>query len=139
MSKSGAPIENINAEKWSLEEATKLYNKALLMSEHKDDYIIGTGQNAIKVKGFQYHFIGELACDLETYSDLFLYLKKKYPELEHKYKRLKGRLESNCFSDSKKGIIKEATAIMNLKSNYKWTDRVENNIQDNRIILKDID
>ena len=51
MSKSGAPIENINAEKWSLEEATKLYNQALLMSEYKDDYIIGTGQNAIKVKG----------------------------------------------------------------------------------------
>ena len=32
-------------------------------------------------------------------------------------------MERNCYSNTKKGIIKEATGIVNLKSNHKWTDR----------------
>ena len=39
---------------------------------------------------------------------------------------LNTNLEAKCFKHAKKGIIKEATAIVNLKSNYKWTDRNHN-------------
>lgn len=115
------PIGNKNALKYSLEYAIELFNKAIELSKKKTDYIIG--QN--KIKGFEYHFIGEVATsdELDTYTDIFKYLKEAYPETLDLYNKLRNRLESNCFSDSKKGIIKEATAIMNLKSNYKWTDR----------------
>ena len=39
---------------------------------------------------------------------------------------LKTQLEANCFTDTKKGIINTAAGIINLKSNYGWTDRVDN-------------
>src|SRR5690606_11025124 len=81
------------------------------------------GQNQTIVEGYKYHYLGEIASELDLYVDLYLYLSKKFPECKLLYNKIKTRLESNCFSDSKKGIIKEATAIMNLKSNYGWTDR----------------
>lgn len=117
----GASIENKNAQKYSLEYAIDLFNKALDLSKRKTDYVIGPNV----VKGFEFHFIGEIATsdELDTYTDIFKYLKDAHPETLDLYYKLKNKLESNCFSDSKKGIIKEATAIMNLKSNYKWTDR----------------
>ena len=56
------------------------------------------------------------------------------------YNRILSNLEANCFSHSKKGEIKEATAIVNLKSNYGWTDRVEQNqnIKDQRKTVNDL-
>ena len=104
-----APKGNLNAEQWSLEEATKLFNDAVELS--KDD---------------KYDFIGEIARDLGVYRELFVYLSDKFKELEPSYSLIKSNLEANCFSHSKKGEIKEATAIMNLKSNYNWTDRNTN-------------
>ena len=103
-----APYENKNAEQWNLEDSTKLFNEAVELS--LDD---------------EYDFIGEIARDLKVYRDLFGYLSKKYVELDNMHKTILSNLEANCFSHAKKGTIKEATAIVNLKSNYKWTDRAD--------------
>ena len=101
-----APIGNKNAEVWTIKEATDLFNKALQLSE--DD---------------AYDFIGEIAKKLKTYRDIFTYLSDKYPQLKPVYKHILSNLEAGCFSHIKKGIIKEASGIVNLKSNYGWTDR----------------
>lgn len=101
-----APEKNKNAEKWTEEEAVSLFDDALELSSHKD-----------------YDFIGEIARDLGTYREVFIYLSDKYKELRQTYKIIMSNLEANCFSHAKKGDIKEATAIVNLKSNYGWTDR----------------
>ena len=37
--------------------------------------------------------------------------------------KIENNCETNCFRNAKKGKIKEATAIVNLKSNHGWTDR----------------
>jgi hypothetical protein len=113
---------NKNAEKWTLKEAQKLFNSALELSKETENRLIK--DNVLTC--FKYHFLGEIAAALDQYGELFTILRHKYPTLETDYKRLKQILESNCFSDSKKGLIKEASAIMNLKSNYGWTDRVDN-------------
>lgn len=140
---AGPPQENKNAQKYTLKFAIELFNKSIELAKIKTDYVIG--QNTIK--GYEYHFLGEIATsdEIDTYTDVFLYLKNTYPQCEELYNKLKNRLEANCFSDSKKGIIKEATAIMNLKSNYKWTDRLDNTTegkaisQNNQFTFKVID
>ena len=115
----GAPKENINAEKWTVDSAEEFLNECIKLSSRKIEYSTG--------KGFEFHFIGEIASELNQYSGLPLYLGEKFKTLKPLYNRLKTKLESNCFFDSKRGIIKEASAIMNLKSNYGWTDRVAQN------------
>jgi hypothetical protein len=102
-----APKGNLNAEKWTLEEATALMERALVVC---------------KEKGFD--FIGEVACELDTYRDIFVYLKDKFDECKPLYKRLEQQCEANCFSHGKTGDIVPSLAIMNLKSNHGWTDRV---------------
>lgn len=104
-----APEGNKNAEQWNEEDSIKLFNKAIGLATKDSDY----------------DFIGELARDLDTYRDIFTYLKEKYESCNYLYVKLLGNLEANCFSHSKTGKIKEASAIMNLKSNYRWTDRSE--------------
>lgn len=133
---AGAPKNNNNAEKWDLEKSTNFLNQCYKLARSKTDYVV-YGKT---IKGFEYHYIGELASELEQYSDLPKYLADKYAEIKPLYLKIKSKLESNCFSDSKKGIIKEATAIMNLKSNYNWTDRVEQNqnINDQRKNVNDL-
>jgi len=119
-----APIENSNAETWDIEASKELFIKAKKLAKEIDTYNTSNGL----VDGYKFHYIGEIASELETHRDIFKYLKSKYEELKPLYETLKTRLESNCFSDSKKGIIKEATAIMNLKSNYGWTDRTQTDL-----------
>jgi hypothetical protein len=121
----GAPKDNNNAEVWTVDEARDLFIKAKSISKDITTYNTSNGL----VDGYKYHYIGEVAAEFDSYSDVFKYLKSKFSELMPLYNSLKTRLEANCFSDSKKGIIKEATAIMNLKSNYGWTDRVDNTTQ----------
>lgn len=102
----GAPKGNTNAETWTLEEATKFFNDALELSKDKE-----------------YDYIGEVAKGLDSYIDVFDYLVSKFPDLEKTKNHIKRNCEANCFSNSKKGKIREATAIVNLKSNHGWTDR----------------
>ena len=117
-----APKGNKNALQWTLDKSVNTFKQAIELSKMKENYTV----NGKTVKGYKYHFIGEIASELDLYRDLFLYLSKTHKECAEMSKILLNTLESNCFSDSKKGIIKEATAIMNLKSNYKWTDRLDN-------------
>jgi len=131
-----APKYNTNAKKYSFQDAEEIFNKAIELSKNKTDYIVSNQ----KIKGYEYHFIGEVATseELDTYTDIFKYLKEAHPGLINLYNKLKNRLEANCFSDSKKGIIKEATAIMNLKSNYNWTDRQQVDANVNTSIVEPV-
>jgi len=103
-----APKENTNAEKWTIEEATKLFDDALELSKQED-----------------YDFLGEIAKKLNSYIDVFDYLVDKFPELKELKKQIKRNCEANCFSNSKKGKINTAIGIVNLKSNHGWTDRAD--------------
>lgn len=111
-----APKGNTNAEQWTLMEAETLFISALELTK-KDEY----------------DFIGEIARDLNTYRAVFDYLVEKFPELTELYKKIHSNLEANCFLHTKKETINVATGIVNLKSNYKWTDRqqVDTNINVN--------
>jgi hypothetical protein len=101
-------IGNKNAEKWTFEEAEKLLLKAVELSKKQG-----------------YDFIGEVAKKQGTYYDVYSYLTDKFTELKPLLKQVKRNCEANCFSDAKKGKIVPSMAIMNLKSNHGWTDRVE--------------
>ena len=118
-----AGLNNKNAEKWTVEETESVFDKAILLS--MDD---------------EYDFIGEIARDLQISRHTFTYLSGKYPELQQKYDLILSNLEANCFKHTKKETINVATGIVNLKSNYKWTDRqqVDTNISVNEDTQKAI-
>lgn len=118
---AGAPKENKNAEKWTEAEATELFSKAIELS-----------------RSDEFDFVGEVARELNTYRDIFVYLSDKFPRLKTEYNKVLSNLEANCFSHSKKGKIKEATAIVNLKSNYGWTDRQQNENVNKNIDLSNL-
>lgn len=107
---------NKNAEKWTLDEAHKLFDLAIEMSERSTK---------------EYDFIGEIARDLKLYKEIFSYLSNKFNTLEPHYKRLISNCEANCFYNGKKSNIVSSLAIMNLKSNHGWTDRVDNTVNAN--------
>lgn len=109
---------NKNAETWTLEEATELFNKAIELTSASDN---------------DFDFIGEVAKHLGTYKEIFSYLRKKYPELKKLRRNLISNVESNCFYNGKKGNINTAMAIVNLKSNHGWTDRVDNTSKDKKV------
>lgn len=111
---AGAPKENTNAEKWTIEQAKELFDKSLDLS-----------------LGKEYDFIGEIARDLGTYREIFTYLVDKFPELKETHKIILSNLEANCFSHTKKGTINTAVGIVNLKSNYNWTDRQQTDVTTN--------
>lgn len=111
-----APEGNDNAQKWDEKKALELFKKAVDLSNEKTDK-----------DGYTYDFIGEVARELGTYHAIFKYLCNAYPKkFDELYNVLKYNLEANCFFNTKKGNIREATGIVNLKSNYKWTDRQDN-------------
>lgn len=109
---AGAPLENTNAEKWTLEEATIFLDEAIELSK-KDGY----------------DFIGEVAKAQGSYVDVYDYLIDKFSTLKDKKTIIKRNCEANCFSSGKKGDIVPSMAIMNLKSNHGWTDRSESTIK----------
>ena len=102
---------NKNAEKWTFEEAEELLKKAIEISKKRD-----------------YDFIGEVAKKQGTYKDFYNYIVNKFTELKPLLKQIKSNCESNCFYNGKKGNIVPSMAIMNLKSNHGWTDRVETDV-----------
>lgn len=118
---AGAPKENKNAEKWTLKEATKLFDDALKLSKEKKD------------NQYTYDFIGEIARDLDQYKEVFSYLSDKFPLLKNKHNRIISNCESNCFYNGKNSNIVPSLAIMNLKSNHGWTDRVDNTSKGDKI------
>ncbi len=116
-----APDNNTNAEKWTLEEAEKFFNEAYELSKDKD-----------------YDFIGEIAKELNQYHHLFTYLSDKFPTLKTTFERIKSNCEANCFYNGKKQNIVPSLAIMNLKSNHGWTDRLDTTTKDKEISSRPI-
>ena len=106
---AGAPIQNKNAEKWTEQEAISFMEESLAM---------------VKIEEFD--FIGELAQKMGQYRTLYNYLSDKYNTCKRLLNIIEQECESNCFRHGKKGEIVPSLAIMNLKSNHGWTDRVDN-------------
>ena len=130
--KVGAPIGNKNAEKWDLKGAVKLFEEAINLARD--------GQKTEEGHLITYDFIGEIARDLKIYRELFSVLLAKFPqELKSMHSELQTILESNCFSHSKKGEIIPSVAIVNLKSNYGWTDRVDQTTKGEKVDASKID
>lgn len=114
----GAPKGNKNAEVWTLQETEDLFYKALGLSYDE-----------------QYDFIGEIAKELKTYIDVFDHLIRRFPQFAGMKKHIMRNCEANCYSNTKKGKIREATGIVNLKSNHKWTDRNDFTSKDEGLLL----
>ena len=121
----GAPYGNKNAEKWSFKKAIKLFNSAIELTLILEKSFIKQGDKVIEVDAYKYDFIGEVARELGTFHHIFEHLVKRFPSLRRLSNQLLNNLESNCYYNAKKGNIKEATGIVNLKSNHKWTDRTQ--------------
>lgn len=120
------PIGNKNAEKYDLDKSIELFEKAIEMSNETEVFKIKIGDGIREVNGYKWDFIGEIARELGTYHEIFKHLKNRFPdELSGLNKTLHNNMEQNCYSNTKKGLIKEATGIVNLKANYKWSDRVD--------------
>ena len=111
--------DNKNAETWTFEDAEKLFNNCLVTAKDK----------TLDCNDF----IGEVAQENDTTLWQLDYLKEKYPILENVYRQIKSNCESNCFANGKKNKIVPSLAIMNLKSNHGWTDRVESTNNNNNI------
>jgi len=107
-----APIKNKNAETWDFKESERFLNESLILAQQKE-----------------HDFIGEVARDMNQYRQLYPYLTDKFPSLKKIHERIIQECESNCFSHGKKGEIVPSLAIMNLKSNHGWTDRVDQTTQ----------
>ena len=114
---------NKNAEKWTFRKAVKLFHDAIELSNKKEIYHLKMNDKAVEVEGYKYDFIGEIARELGTFHEIFEHLTSRFPSLQRLQNELYNNLQSNCYSNTKKGNIKEATGIVNLKSNWKWTDR----------------
>jgi hypothetical protein len=123
MGKVGAPYGNKNAEYWTFKKAIQLFKDAIELSEEIEISYIKDKGKAIEVQGYKYDFIGEVARELGTFHEIFAHLVKRFPSLSRLKNQLDNNLQTNCYSNTKKGNIKEATGIVNLKSNWKWTDR----------------
>lgn len=104
-------IDNKNAEKWTLNNSLELFEKCLKTAK---DTSLDCND-----------FIGEVAQVNGVTITTLDYIKNKFPELETIYKEIKSNCEANCFRNGKKGNIIPSLAIMNLKSNHGWTDRLD--------------
>lgn len=130
-----AKYGNRNAEKWTFKKSVKLFNDAIELSNRKEKQYIKVGSEAVEVECYVFDFIGEIAGELGTYHQLITqHLPERFKSLERLKKQLLNNLERNCYINTKKGMIKEATGIVNLKSNHKWTDRVDNTTKGEPII-----
>jgi len=123
-----APKGNTNAEKWTLEESVKLLELAIEKATETTEYNV----HGKKVEGYLCHYIGEAADEAGSNLDQLDYIRDKH-NLRSLYNQLKRKCERNCFTDTKKGIIVPSIAIVNLKSNHGWTDRVDNTSKDEKI------
>jgi hypothetical protein len=122
MGKIGAPYGNKNAEKWTFRKSVRMFNEAIELSNKEEVFTLSNGS---KIKGYSFDFLGEIARTLGTSIEIFSHLAKKFPSLERLYSQLHTNIQSNCFSNTKKGLIKESVGIVNLKANYRWKDRFD--------------
>lgn len=125
--KAGPPQGNKNALKWTLKKSKELLEKAIALANEKEVITKTAGKQTYTIEAYKYDFIGEIACELGTYHErLTRDTEKHYPELKDLVKQLLKLMERNCYSNTKKESINTAVGIVNLKSNHKWTDRLQN-------------
>ncbi len=105
---------NQYSEKWTFEECEAFLKEALDISSN-----------------IEMDFIGEVAREQKTYHNVYGYIVDKFPQLKDYLTNIKSNCESNCFYNGKKNNIVPSMAIMNLKSNHGWTDRVESKNENN--------
>ena len=103
-------------EQWTFEECESFMIEAVKISDDTES-----------------DFIGEVAKIQGTYRDCYDYIITKFPTLRKYKTQIKNNCEANCFSNGKKGTIIPSMAIMNLKSNHGWTDRVDQTSKDKAI------
>ena len=128
---AGAPYGNKNAEKWTFKKSVALFHDALKLCDEKETVTI----HGNDVVGYKYDFIGEVARHLGTFKEIFTHLTKRkgFESLKRLHNQLITAIEQNCYYNTKKGIIREATGIVNLKSNHHWTDRQDITSQNEKI------
>jgi len=107
---AGPPEGNQNAKKWDFESAKELFEKCLVIASNK--------------KRDDNDFIGEVAQAAGASLYKLKYLKETFTDLDKIYAEIKSQCEANCFAHGKNGGIVPSLAIMNLKSNHGWTDRL---------------
>lgn len=100
-----------------------LFHAALDLANEEEIQYLKIGDKAVEVRAYKYDFIGEIARELGTFHEIFDHLVVRFNSLSRLKKQLDSKIQSNCYSNTKKGNIKEATGIVNLKSNWGWTDR----------------
>jgi len=103
-------------EHWTFEQSSIFLDKAIEISKKKD-----------------FDFIGEVAREQNSYKEVYNYIIDKFPQLKHKLTQIKSNCERNCFYNGKNGDIIPSLAIMNLKSNHGWTDRVDTTTKDEKL------
>lgn len=110
--------ENIGmkfAEKWKLEDAQALFQKAY----------------DILIKDESIAFIGTLAIKLDTYRDLFKYLSKKFETDELIFltnKKIHDIIEQRLFNLGLTNQNNPTLTIFGLKNNHNWRDKVESEV-----------
>ena len=130
---AGAPKGNTNAEKYDLDTSIQMFEDAIDMTNQKEPVKV----QGVEFEAYKYDFIGEIAGELNTFKDIFNYLLSRFkPELTELNNQLHTNIERNCYWNGKKGAIKEASAIMNLKSNHRWTDRRDQTSSDGSMTPK---
>ncbi|WP_295676150.1 hypothetical protein [uncultured Empedobacter sp.] len=106
---SKAMLGNLNAELYSEEQSLDLFGQMIVMSQDNN-----------------YTFIKQLTRQFGISYDVMINLTKRFPSLQEAYKLIKDNLETNCYTATNDGKLKLPLAMLNLKSNYGWTDRIEN-------------
>ena len=107
---SKAMLGNLNAELYSEEQSLDLFGQMIVMSQDNN-----------------YTFIKQLTRQFGISYDVMINLTKRFPSLQEAYKLIKDNLETNCYTASNEDKLKIQLAMLNLKSNYGWTDRVSQN------------
>ena len=120
---------NRNAEKWTIEKATEFFEEAIELTIKK----VTVTNDGVKEERYSFDFIGEVARELGSHKSIFTDLANKFPELKELKSILKSNLEANCFCNGKNGKIVPSLAIMNLKSNHGWTDRIDQTTKNKEI------
>ncbi|MGV0964780.1 hypothetical protein [Empedobacter falsenii] len=105
---SKAMLGNLNAELYTAEEALELFGQMLITSQNDN-----------------YTFIKQITREYGVTYDVVIHLTKRFPALQPIHQLIKDNLENNCYTASNTDKLKLPLAILNLKSNYNWTDRVE--------------
>lgn len=99
-------LDNANAEKYNFQKAVDLFEQALQLTEDPE-----------------FDTISILAKEQKVFKEIYRHLVARFPELKTAYAMILNNMEANCYSLLKRNEINTAGAVINLKANFKWNDR----------------